>query len=92
MTWEFYVETMTRERFFSRVLQILETQMVDISSIAGGLSDKISWVRFVISAREDKAYRIKALLYRILGVVSVTVLIGPSGLEKLQDDVGVQSD
>ena len=65
MTWKFHVLANTQRRLFSRILQILESQMVGIHSFSGESNQHETSVTFVISSEEDKAYRIEALLYRL---------------------------
>jgi len=72
MTWKFHVRATVQQRLFSRILQILESQMVVIHSFNGENSDEEIFVTFHFSSEQDKAYRIEALLYRLEGVRDVS--------------------
>ncbi|HLI02846.1 MAG TPA: hypothetical protein VKU93_01140 [Terracidiphilus sp.] len=72
MRWAFEVVAAGDRRLLSRILQALENQMVSIHSFHGEIRDDAARVRFVISSEEDKSYRIKAILYRIENVISVS--------------------
>jgi acetolactate synthase regulatory subunit len=72
MTWKFYVRAIEQRRLFSRILQILESQMISIRSFAGETNDAAVYVTFVVSSERDKAYRIEALLHRLKDVRSVS--------------------
>ena len=74
MTWKFHVLAITQQRFFSRILQVLESQMVRIHSFSGDTNDIENCITVVFSSEQDKAYRIEALLYRLEGVRSVSQL------------------
>jgi len=74
MTWKFQVSATENQRLFSRILQIIEAQMVSIHSFTGQASEEGVCVYFVVSSEEDKAYRIEALLHRLKDVCSVSVL------------------
>ena len=63
-----------QRRLFSRILQILESQMVSIRSFAGEANDAEVCVTFVVSSEQDKAYRIEALLHRSEDVRRMSVL------------------
>jgi len=65
MTWKFHVHATEQRRLYSRILQILESQMVSIRSFAGEANDAEVCVTFVVSSEQDKAYRIEALLHRL---------------------------
>lgn len=73
MTWKFHVHATEQRRLFSRILQILESQMVSIRSFAGEANDAGVCVTFVVASEQDKAYRIEALLHRLEDVRSVSV-------------------
>jgi hypothetical protein len=73
MTWRFDVVATVHERLLSRILQILEVQRVSIHSFTGEVDEAGARVGFVVSSQQDKAYRIEALLYRIEGVVHVSL-------------------
>jgi acetolactate synthase regulatory subunit len=77
MTWKFDVHASKQRRLFSRILQILESQMVSIHSFAAEVTSNGTYVIFVISSEEDKAYRLEALLHRLEDVCSVSVLSEP---------------
>jgi (p)ppGpp synthase/HD superfamily hydrolase len=72
MTWKFHVQATEQRRLFSRILQILESQMVSIHFFAGETNDAEVCVTFVVSSEQDKAYRIEALLHRLENVRSVS--------------------
>jgi acetolactate synthase regulatory subunit len=72
MTWKFHVHATEQRRLFSRILQILESQMVSIHSFAGETNDAEVRVTLVVSSEQDKAYRIKTLLHRLEDVRSVS--------------------
>jgi acetolactate synthase regulatory subunit len=73
MTWKFHVHATEQRRLFSRILQILESQMVSIRSFAGEASSGRVRITFVVSSEEDRAYRIEALLHKLEDVSSVWV-------------------
>ena len=73
MTWKFHVHATEQRRLFSRILQILESQMVSICSFAGEANSKGICVVFVVSSEQDKAYRIEALLHKLEDVRSVSM-------------------
>ena len=77
MTWKFHLQASDPKRLLSRVLLILDTQGVPIHSFSGETNEKETSVQFVVSAEEDKAYRIEALLYRLHEVQAVSRLEGP---------------
>jgi len=77
MTWKFHVHASKQRRLFSRILQILESQMVSIRSFAAEATSAGTYVIFVVSSEEDKAYRLEALLHRLEDVRSVSVLSEP---------------
>jgi len=68
MTWKFHVSATTQRRMFSRILQVLESQMVEVHSFVGETGGEETCVSFLFSSPQDNAYRIKALLYRLEGV------------------------
>ncbi len=72
MTWKFHVHATEQRRLFSRILQILENQMVDIRSFAGEANEAEVRITFVVSSEQDKAYRIEALLHRLEDVRNVS--------------------
>ena len=74
MTWKFQVSATENQRLFSRILQILDAQMVNIHSFIGQAREDGVCVHFVVSSEVDKAYRIEALLHRLKDVLSVSVL------------------
>ena len=74
MTWKFHVHATEQRRLFSRILEILESQMVSIRSFAGEANDAEVCVTFVVSSEQDKAYRIEALLHRLEDVRRMSVL------------------
>jgi hypothetical protein len=72
MTWKFHLQATDQRRLFSRILQILESQIVDIGSFRGEIADGNVLVELVFSSEQDKTYRIEALLYRLEGVQKVS--------------------
>ncbi len=72
MRWEFEVVATRDRRLLSRILLALENQMVSVHSFHGEIKDDAARVHFVISSEEDKSCRIKAILYRIENVISVS--------------------
>lgn len=72
MTWNFQVRSTRQQRQLSRILQVLETQAV-IHSFSAEADDEELIVSFRISSGEDKEHRITALLYRLQGVLEVTL-------------------
>jgi len=72
MTWKFHVLASAQRRLFSRILQIIESQTVNIHSFNGDTIDGNVRVEFVFYSEQDKAYRIEALLYRLEGVQDVS--------------------
>ena len=77
MTWEFHVHATEQRRLFSRILQVLESQMVSIQSFAGEANGNGVRVTFVVSSEQDKAYRIEALLNWLKDVRSVSIQRAP---------------
>jgi hypothetical protein len=75
MTWQFHVVATEQRRLFSRILQIVESQMVSIRSFAGEAHGAGVYVTFVVSSEQDKAYRIEALLHRLEDVRSVAISV-----------------
>ena len=73
MTWKFFLLATEQRRLFSRILRILESQMVSIHSFVGESNSAETCVTFVVSSEQDKAYRIEALLNRLNDVHSVYV-------------------
>jgi hypothetical protein len=71
MTWKFQVAATAQRRLFSRILQILESQMVFIHSFSAETTEEGVTVAFVCSSDEDKKYRIEALIYRLEDVKEV---------------------
>jgi hypothetical protein len=82
MTWKFDVVATKQQRLFSRILQTLECQMLSIHAFAGEAREDGVCVTFVVSSEEDKAYRVKALLYRVEGVRSVSASTFFEGVRK----------
>jgi hypothetical protein len=75
MTWNFDICATQQRRLFSRILQILEGQMVGIPLFTGEAgSSSETRVHFVVESEADRAHRIEALLYRLEGVRSVSVV------------------
>jgi len=74
MTWIFHLRATEDPRLFSRILQILVSQMVSIRSFAGEVNNGEAYVTLVVSSEEDKACRIEALLERLQHVRNVSVL------------------
>lgn len=77
MTWKFHVQATERRRLFSRILQVLESQMVSIRSFTGEADVGGVQITFVVSSEEDKSYRIEALLHRLEDVRDVFVQAEP---------------
>jgi acetolactate synthase regulatory subunit len=73
MTWKFQVYATEERRLFSRILQILESQMVSIRSFAGEASQGDVCLSFVVMTERQKALRIQSLLQRLQDVHSVLV-------------------
>jgi (p)ppGpp synthase/HD superfamily hydrolase len=73
MTWKFHVHATEQRRLLSRILQVLESQMVSLHSFACEANDTGVYVTVVFSSEQDKAYRIEALLYRLEDVRSVSI-------------------
>jgi len=71
MTWKFHVFATTQRRMYSRILQVLESQMVEVHSFAGEARGREMCFSFLFSSPRDNADRIKALLYRVEGVQTV---------------------
>jgi (p)ppGpp synthase/HD superfamily hydrolase len=74
MTWKFHVYATEQRRLFSRILQVLESQMVIIRSFAGEADHTEICVTFVVSSEQDKAHRIETLLHRLENVRRVSVI------------------
>jgi acetolactate synthase regulatory subunit len=73
MTWMFRLHADRQPRLFSRILQVLESQMVSIHSFSGETTGASVEVIFEVSSEQGKAYRIQALLHRLQDVHSVVV-------------------
>jgi acetolactate synthase regulatory subunit len=73
MTWKFDLHASEERRLFSRILQILESQMVSIRSFTGEAKGGGVRVTFVVSSEQVKADRIQALLSRLQNVQDVLV-------------------
>lgn len=71
MTWTFHVLATEQRRLLSRILQVLDVQMVQIHSFSGEADQGGLCVIVVFSSERDKAYRVKTLLCRVEGVLSV---------------------
>ena len=74
MTWRFHLCATKQRLLFSRILQILESQMVGILLFSGQTGTSETCVHFVVASEADKAQRIEALLRRLEGVRSVSVV------------------
>jgi len=72
MTWKFHVRAAIQRRLFSRILQILESQMVVIILSTVRPAARRSRQHSTSLSQEDKVYRIEALLYRMEGVKRVS--------------------
>jgi (p)ppGpp synthase/HD superfamily hydrolase len=77
MTWKFHIHATAQQRLLSRILQVLESQMVDVHTFRGRQSDRRAWIEIVFSSEQDKTYRIEALLYRLEGVQTVSAMPHP---------------
>lgn len=73
MTWTFHILATAQRRLFSRILQILESQMVSIHSFAGEIDEEDACMSVSFSSEQDKAHRIKTLLHRLEDIRSVSV-------------------
>jgi hypothetical protein len=73
MIWEINTLAAEQRRVFSRILQILESQMVRVHSFHGNAHDGSIRVTVTFSCEEDKGSRIEALIYRLEGVSAVSV-------------------
>jgi acetolactate synthase regulatory subunit len=82
MTWKFEIFADQQRRLFSRIFQVLETQLVSVSSFAAEANSAGVWISFVISSEQDKAYRIEALLLRLHDVRSIRVESHPENLRE----------
>jgi hypothetical protein len=71
MIWTFHVLATEQRRLLSRILQVLDVHMVRIHSFSGEADQDGLCVTLVFSSEQDKAYRIKTLLCRVEGVLSV---------------------
>jgi hypothetical protein len=78
MTWKFHILATEQRRTFSRILQILEAQLVSIHSFVGEVTGAGVSVTLIFSSEQDKAYRIEALMYRLEDVRRVSVEPGAS--------------
>jgi acetolactate synthase regulatory subunit len=76
MTWHFELRAAHQSRMLSRVLQILESQMVSIHSVVLLQDGPDADVAFTISSQDKNPDRIQALLYRLQDVHSVRVYPG----------------
>jgi UTP:GlnB (protein PII) uridylyltransferase len=74
MTWKFEIVATQQHRLLSRILQTLDTQLVSVHSFSSETLEPDVIVTFVVSSEQDKAYRIRAMLYRLEGVRDVAVL------------------
>lgn len=73
MVWTFHVVASAQRRLFARILQILESQQVNIWSFSGTVNDEGCLVTVTIEFHDDRRYRIEALLHRLEDVRSVSV-------------------
>jgi len=58
MTWKFHVYATEQRRLFSRILQVLESQMVIIRSFAGEADHTEICVTFVVSSEQGVGYHL----------------------------------
>jgi hypothetical protein len=75
MTWKVHIFAIEQRRVFSRILQILESQMVSIHSLTGTIGSEEVCVTFLFSCEQEKAYRIEALLHRLEGIREISILL-----------------
>lgn len=73
MIWEINTLAAEERRVFSRILQIIENQMVRVHSFYGNAHDGSIRVTVIFSCEEDKGSRIEALLSRLEDVYTVSV-------------------
>jgi hypothetical protein len=78
MTWKFHIVATEERRTFSRILQVLEAQIVCIHSFVGETTEAGVSVTLLFSSEKDKAYRIETLMRRLEAVRSVSVEPGAS--------------
>lgn len=74
MTWTFHIAAAKGQRLLSRILQVLETQRVNIRAFYGEINNDEVRVTIIASSEEDRAYRIEALLYCLKDVRSISVV------------------
>jgi acetolactate synthase regulatory subunit len=73
MSWRFQIEAVEERRILSRILHVLETQLVSITSFSGEANETRVSITCVISCDRVKAYRVEALLYNLNDVRSVLI-------------------
>jgi acetolactate synthase regulatory subunit len=73
MIWRFDLVATQDRRLHSRILQAFENQMVDIRSLVSRPAGDAVQIICVVSSEQDKAYRLRALLYRLQNIRSVQV-------------------
>ena len=88
MRWRFEVFATRQDRLLSRILQVLEVQRVSIHSFDADLNEAEARMTFLVSSHQDKAYRIRSLLYRVEGVDQVSVSSADGGSRQDPSDTG----
>ncbi len=73
MIWQINILAAEQRRVLSRVLQVVENQMVRIHSFYAKAGEANIYLSVTFSSDQDKTSRIQALLYRLEDIVSVSV-------------------
>lgn len=76
MTWIFHVSAKDERRLYSRLLLVLEQQMVSIQIFHAEIQEGRAQITFVISSDAKRACRIQSLVCRLQDVTDVSVLCG----------------
>lgn len=77
MTWTFQLSATQTHLFFQRVLQVFETQRVNIRSFTGESSQNTITILVRFDCELQHAYRIEALLHKLSGIHRITVQCHP---------------
>jgi hypothetical protein len=73
MKWTFQLNAKATHLFFLRVLQVFETQRVNISSFSAETEQDRMTVTVQFESGLQKAFRIEALLHKLVGIDLIQV-------------------
>lgn len=73
MTWTFHIDAAGTRRVLSRVLQVLDSQMVQMREFAAEFKEDRVLIKATVSSQHDSGYRIEALLHRLEDVRHVVL-------------------